>query len=205
MPAPLENDEHGSAKARAPRADAQRNLDTLLQTAAEVFASSGVDAPVREIAEKAGVGIGTLYRHFPNRAELVAAVFRREIDACANAAEPLAAAHPPFEALSLWIERYVGFVATKKGLAAALHSGDAAYESLPPHRNQRLIPALRGLLDTAASAGEIRSGVDAYDLLNAVGSLYMSVRDEPGAESARRMVALLIDGLRYGATGRPEA
>ena len=199
VPARLENDEHGSAKTRAPRADAQRNLDTLLQTAAEVFASSGVDAPVREIAEKAGVGIGTLYRHFPNRAELVAAVFRREIDACANAAAPLAAAHPPLEALSLWIERYVGFVATKKGLAAALHSGDAAYESLPPHRNQRLIPALRGLLETAAAAGEIRSGVDAYDLLNAVGSLYMSVRDEPSAESARRMVALLIDGLRYGA------
>jgi AcrR family transcriptional regulator len=201
----LENGEQGSAKARAPRADAQRNLDTLLQTAAEVFASSGVDAPVREIADKAGVGIGTVYRHFPNRAELVAAVFRREIDACADAAPALAAAHPPFEALSLWIERYVGFVATKRGLAAALHSGDAAYQSLPPHRNQRLIPALRGLLEPAAAAGEIRSGVDAYDLLNAVGSLYMSVRDEPGAESARRMVALLIDGLRYGAEGPPEA
>jgi AcrR family transcriptional regulator len=182
------------------RADAQRNLDTLLQTAAEVFASSGVDAPVREIADKAGVGVGTLYRHFPNRAELVAAVFRREIDACADAAAPLAAAYPSFEALSRWIERYIGFVATKRGLAAALHSGDAAYESLPPHRNQRLIPALRGLLETAAAEGQIRPGVDAYDLLNAVGSLYMTVRDEPSAQSARRMVSLLIDGLRHGAS-----
>ena len=205
VPAHLVDAEQEPAISRAPRADAQRNLDALLKAAKSVFMAFGVDAPVRKIAEEAGVGVGTLYRHFPNRADLVAAVFRREIDACANAAAPLAAAHPPFEALSLWIERYVGFVATKKGLAVALHSGDAAYESLPPHRNQRLIPALRGLLETAASAGEIRPGIDAYDLLNAVGSLYMSVRDEPGAESARRMVALLIDGLRYGAKGRPEA
>jgi AcrR family transcriptional regulator len=190
----------GAVAEKRVRADAQRNLDTLLQAAAEVFASSGVDAPVREIAEKAGVGIGTLYRHFPQRADFVAAVFRREIDACADAAAALAAAYPSFEALTRWIERYVGFVATKRGLAAALHSGDAAYESLPPHRNQRLIPALRGLLDTAAAEGQIREGVDAYDLLNAVGSLYMTVRDETSAQSAHRMVALLIDGLRYGAS-----
>lgn len=186
---------------RRVRADAQRNLDIVLQAATEVFASSGVDAPVREIAEKAGVGVGTFYRHFPQRADLVAAVFRREIDACADAAVPLAAAFPPFEALSRWIERYVGFIATKRGLATALHSGDAAYEGLPAHRNERLIPALRGLLEAAAANGEIRPGVDAYDLLNGVGSLYMTARDEPSADSARRMVSLLIDGLRYGAKG----
>ena len=180
------------------RADAQRSLDALLQAAKTVFATSGVDAPVREIAEAAGVGIGTVYRHFPQRSDLVAAVFRREIDACANAAATLAAEYRPFDALARWIERFVAFIATKRGLAAALHSGEAAYESLPPHRNQRLVPALRGLLDAAAAAGEVRPGIDAYDLLNAIGSLYMTVRDEPGAASATRMVALLVDGLRYG-------
>src|SRR6266852_5017284 len=84
---------------RRVRADAQRNIDTLLQTAMAVFATSGVDAPVREIAEKAGVGVGTVYRHFPQRADLIAAVLRREIDACADAASVLAAGHKPGEAL----------------------------------------------------------------------------------------------------------
>jgi AcrR family transcriptional regulator len=191
--------EPGAKGGRRVRADAQRNLDTLLQAATEVFASSGVDAPVREIADKARVGVGTFYRHFPQRADLVAAVFRREISACADAAALLAATHPPFEALLAWIERYAGFIATKRGLAAALHSGGVAFEGLPAHRNQRLVPALHGLLETAATAGEIRPGVDAADLLNAVSGLFMSVRDEPSAASARRMVSLLLDGLRYGA------
>jgi len=181
------------------RVDAQRSLDALLQAAKVVFAESGVDAPVRDIAEKAGVGIGTVYRHFPQRADLVAAVFRREIDACADAAPELTAAYPPFEALVKWIDRFVGFIATKRGLAAALHAGGVAYEGLPAHRNQRLVPALRGLLDSAAAAGEVRPGFDAEDLLNAVGSLYMTVRDDGAAQAAGRMVSLLIDGLRYEA------
>src|ERR1700728_1030908 len=95
---------------RRVRADARRNIDTLLQTAMAVFATSGVDAPVREIAEKAGVGGGTVYRHFPQRADLIAAVFRREIDACADAAPVLAAAHEPGEELARWIQRYVAFI-----------------------------------------------------------------------------------------------
>src|ERR1700691_6709040 len=96
---------------RRVRSDAQRNLDALLQAAKEVFATSGVDAPVREIADKAGVGLGTLYRHFPQRADLIAAVFRREIDACADAAEVLAAEHEPDEALARWMQRYADFIA----------------------------------------------------------------------------------------------
>src|ERR1700678_1432555 len=102
---------------RRVRADAQRNLDTLLETAKAVFATSGVDAPVREIAEKAGVGVGTVYRHFPQRADLIAAVFRREIDACADAAPVLATEHEPGEALARWMQRYVDFIAAKRGLA----------------------------------------------------------------------------------------
>jgi AcrR family transcriptional regulator len=191
---------------RRMRVDAQRNIDALLQSALAVFAASGVDAPVREIAERAGVGIGTLYRHFPQRADLIAAVFRREIDACSDAAPILAKDHAPFEALSRWMQRYAAFVATKRGLAPALHSGDPAYETLRGYFDQRLRPALRTLVESAAASGEIRTDIDADDLLTAVASLCMSTQaDRP--DHARRMVALLVDGLRFraGAAGRAPA
>ena len=180
------------------RADAQRSVAALLEAAKTVFAKSGVDAPVREIADAAGVGLGTLYRHFPQRSELVAAVFRNEIDACADAAPHLAAEHPPAEALALWMQSYAGFIATKRGLAAALHSGDPAFDALPAYFDARLRPALRTLLQSAVDAGEVRADVDADELLRAVASLCMSAR--PGTpDYARRMVALLIGGLRFGA------
>src|SRR6185369_8878736 len=102
------------------RADARRSLDALVNAAKAVFATSGVDAPVREIADKAGVGIGTLYRHFPQRADLVTAVFRSEIEACADATPLFAAQYLPGEALERWVERFVGFIATKRGLVVAL-------------------------------------------------------------------------------------
>ncbi|MDQ0471889.1 AcrR family transcriptional regulator [Labrys wisconsinensis] len=182
---------------RPVRADAQRNIDTLLQTAMAVFATSGVDAPVREIAEKAGVGVGTVYRHFPQRADLVAAVFRREIDACADAAPAFAAGHAPAEALARWMQRYAAFIGAKRGLAKALHSGDPAFDSLPGYFDQRLRPALRTLLEAGVAAGEIRADVDADDLLGAVASLCMSTHNA-GPSRAERMVALLADGLRHG-------
>lgn len=183
---------------RRVRADAQRSIDALLQAAMAVFATSGVDAPVREIAEKAGVGIGTVYRNFPQRADLVAAVFRHEIDACADAAPILAAEHKPGEALARWMQRYAAFIATKRGLASALHSGDPTFDTLPAYFQQRLNPALRALLEAAAAAGEASNDVDAEDLLNAVARLCMSAsNDRP--DHARRMVALLVDGLRYRA------
>ena len=180
------------------RADAQRSLDALLQSAKAVFATSGVDAPVREIAEAAGVGLGTLYRHFPQRADLVAAVFRREIDACADAAAILATDHEPGEALARWMQRYAGFIATKRGLASALHSGDPTFEPLPAYFQQRLQPALRMLLESAAAVGAVRADIAAEDLLGAVASLCMHAHRQ-GPEHARRMVELLVDGLRYGA------
>ena len=183
---------------RPVRADAQRNIDTLLGAAKAVFAATGVDAPVREIAARAGVGVGTVYRHFPRRSDLVAAVFRREVDACAAAAPALAAAHPPGEALARWLRRYTRFIATKRGLAAALHSGEAAFDALPAYFQQHLGPALQVLLDAAAAAGEIRPGVDPKDLLRAVGNLCQSTGEDAAAHG-QRMVALFIDGLRYGA------
>jgi AcrR family transcriptional regulator len=177
------------------RADAQRNLEALLQASAEVFATSGVDAPVREIAEKAGLGVGTVYRHFPQRSGLIAAVFRREMDACADAAPALAAEHAPGEALARWMQRYAIFIATKRGLAPALHSGDPAFEPLRAHFEKRLRPALRGLLESAVAARQVRDDVESDDLLHAVASLCMPAQSEG---QARRMVALLIDGLRSG-------
>ncbi len=183
---------------RPVRADARRNIDTLLQTAMAVFKTSGVDAPVREIAEKAGVGVGTVYRHFPQRSDLIAAVFRREIDACADAAAVLAAEHAPGEALARWMQRYVDFIAAKRGLATALHSGDPAYGALPAYFQKRQEPALRALLESATAAGAVRTDIAAADLLNAVASLSMHAYNQ-GPEHARRMVALLVDGLRYGA------
>jgi AcrR family transcriptional regulator len=197
-------DEQNHALAEAPpaekrvRADAQRNLDGLLQAALKIFATSGVDAPVREIAKEAGVGVGTVYRHFPQRSDLIKAVFRREMDACADTAPVLAAAYDPGEALTRWIERYVGFLSAKRGLAAALHSGDPAYEALPSYFDQRLRPALKSLLDAAAAAGEVRADIDPDELLRAVARLATPGHDGD-AEPGRRMVALLVDGLRYGA------
>ncbi len=181
---------------RRVRVDAQRNTDALLEAALAVFTTSGVDAPVREIAEKAGVGIGTVYRHFPLRSALIAAVFRREIDACADAAPILADEYAPFEALAHWMQRYAAFIATKRGLAKALHSGDPAFDALPAYFEARLQPALRTLLASAGAAGEVRTDVDADDLLRAVASLCLSA-SEDGASQAQRMVALLIDGLRF--------
>ncbi len=187
-------------KPRPVRADAQRNTNALLEAALAVFATSGVDAPVREIAAKAGVGVGTLYRHFPQRSDLIAAVFRHEIDACADAAAILAAEHAPGEALALWMQRYANLIATKRGLATALHSGNPAFNMLPTYFDTRLRPALQALLDAAARAGEVRSDIEPDDLLSAVRSLCMSAHDDR-TDYARRMVALLVDGLRY--TARP--
>jgi AcrR family transcriptional regulator len=180
------------------RADAQRNIDTLLRSAMTVFARSGVDAPVREIAEKAGVGIGTVYRHFPQRSDLIVAVFRREVDACADAAAALATQHDPGEAVAQWMQRYVDFISAKRGLAAALHSGDPAYDNLPAYFQKRLRPALQSLLDAAVTAGEVRPSVEPDDLLKAVARLSSPAGDSDPA-LARRLVALLLDGLRYGA------
>ena len=192
--------EHEAPTARPVRADAQRSIDALLAAALAVFATSGVDAPVREIAAKAGVGVGTVYRHFPQRSALIVAVFRQQVDACADAAAVLAAKHPPGEALALWMQRYADFIATKRGLATALHSGNPAFNSLPSYFDTRLRPALRALLDAAVSAGEVRSDIAPDDLLSAVRSLCMAAHDDTTGY-ARRMVALLVDGLRY--TARP--
>jgi AcrR family transcriptional regulator len=182
---------------RRVRADAQRSLATLLKAAKEIFAEAGVNAPVRDIADRAGVGIGTVYRHFPRRPDLIAAVFRQELDACADAAAVLAAEHPPFEAFAIWMRRFVELAATKQGLAQALHSGDPAFDALPVRREQRLRPAFRTLFEAAVVAQSVRSEIAADEFIDAAASLCMSARDG-NIETTQRMVATLVNGLRYG-------
>lgn len=189
-------DDTQTTPARRVRADARRNIDALLDAAKSVFAESGVDAPVREIATKAGVGVGTVYRHFPQRSDLVIAVFQHSVDACAEAAREFAADYEPGEALARWLRRYTDFIATKRGLAAALHSGDPAFEPLPAYFDQHLRPALAKLLESASAAGAVRSDIDPNDLLRAIANLSVPA-DDIGAGHSRRMVDLLIDGLRY--------
>lgn len=177
---------------RRMRADARRNVDTLLKAAKSMFATAGVNVPIREIAAKAGVGVGTVYRRFPTRADLIAAVFRHEIDGCADMAKSLAAEYEPLEALSRWVLCYLDLLMTKRGLAAALHSGEPAYGSLPGYFEERLVPSLQRLLTTAGS--DIRADISAAELLRAV-ALLSSPGTSGDVAQTRRMVTLLIDGL----------
>jgi AcrR family transcriptional regulator len=183
----------GDPAPRPVRRDVQRNLDALLTAAAEVFASDGVDAPVRKITEKAGLGAGTLYRHFPQRSDLIVAVFRREADACIKAATALSAQYEPVEALTRGLKRLAQFFATKRGLKAALHSGDPAYENLPAYFTQRFLPVIEKLLDAAAASGDIRPDITAYDLLRTMANIV----DPEDDAYTQHVISLLVDGLRY--------
>ena len=180
------------------RARAEQNLAALLNAAAEVFARSGVDAPVREIAERAGVGLGTVYRHFPQRSDLIVAVMHSHVEACANAAAVFAGDYEPQEALARWLHRLMDFVGAKRGLATALHSGDPAYAALPGYVMERLGGALRKLLDGAIAAKAVRSDIDAEELFWTVATMCRGPYGEKPAY-ADKMVDILIDGLRYGA------
>ncbi|MDQ6730587.1 MAG: TetR/AcrR family transcriptional regulator [Actinomycetota bacterium] len=177
------------------RADAQRNEQVLLDAAAAVFVSSGVKAPVREIAAKARVGMGTIYRHFPTRADLIIAVYRHQVQACAEAGPALlASSRTPHAALGQWIDLFVDLLITKHGLAAALQSDNASFETLHAYFLDRLMPVCAELLDAAVAAGEIRRDLDAYGLLRGVGNLCIGV-DGDSRYDGRRMVGLLITGL----------
>jgi AcrR family transcriptional regulator len=180
---------------RRRRVDARRNVDALLEAARSVFATSGVDAPAKEITDLAGVGVGTLYRHFPQRADLVKAVVESGIDAVADAGPALAADREPVEALVAWTHRFTELLATKRGLASALHSGDPAFAGLPGYFLQRLGPALAALLAAAVADGTVRDDISAEDLLHAITQLSQPVPGR-GLEHNQRIVAVLLDGLR---------
>ena len=184
----------------ARRADAQRNIDAILNATKEVFRTVGVDATVRDVAARAGIGVATLYRHFPQRSDLVAAVYRREVDLCAAAASTLARERQPFAALAAWLQRFSSFIATKRGLAAALRSGDPALDGLPAYFRAHLEPALESLLEAAIAAGEVDADVNAYELLQGIGILSVSSGEE-GHRAGRRMIELILAGLRKSPRG----
>jgi len=181
-------------RSRRQRADAQRNVVALVEAAKTVFMGSGVDAPAKAITDRAGVGVGTLYRHFARRSDLIVAVLQHEIDQCIDAAAELATALDPWEALLRWIERFSDFVGTKRGLAAALHSGDPAYEGLPQHLLNRLEPALDTLLARATDGGYARDDVTAREILTSIALICQPVPGEP-ATFNQRMLRVFVDGL----------
>lgn len=180
---------------RRQRTDARRNVTAILSAAKAIFATSGVDAPAKEITDLAGVGVGTLYRHFPRRSDLVVAVLEHEIDMCADAGPALSDQNEPVAALTKWLFRFGEFVGTKRGLASALHSGDPAFDALPGYLMDRLEPVLDSMLAAAVATGEIRADVTAKNLIHTVALLCQPV---PGEDLAynQRMVAVFADGLR---------
>ena len=196
-------DEQAERASPRKRADARRNEQILLAAAADVFVTSGVDAPVRAIAARAGVGMGTSYRHFPTRADLIIAVYRHQVDACAEAGPALlASSGTPHEALTRWSGLFVDFLVTKHGLAGALQSDNAGFEALHAYFLDRLVPVCAALLDAAAAAGEIRPDTDAFGLLSAVGNLCAG-HDGGSRYDARAMVGLLIAGLAQSRPASP--
>ncbi|SJZ31611.1 transcriptional regulator, TetR family [Enhydrobacter aerosaccus] len=194
----------GPAKteARKPRADAQRNRDRLLEAAKAAFADLGPEVSLEEIARRAGVGIGTLYRHFPTRDAIVAAVYRHEVEQLAGAATHLLETLPPGEALHQWMRLFVDYVATKKVMAAALSAIVDGPTRLYASSGPRITEAMDLLVGRAKASGEIRADTDANDLLRAlVGFAYAnlspSASPDPGwRDSALRLIDVLMAGLK---------
>ena len=182
---------------RAKRVDARRNQQTLLEAAAAVFVTDGVDAPVRLIAERAGVGMGTIYRHFPTRPALVAAVYQHQVEALAEAGPALLReAGDPGVALQRWAARFVDFLVTKHGLAGALGSDTQGVNTLHQYFVDRLVPVCDTLLD-AALGHEASGRVSGYMLMRGIGNLCISGSNDP-AYDATRMAALLVAGVLSG-------
>src|SRR3954447_12364916 len=166
--------------ARAQRCDAVRNRERLVEVASDVFAQKGVEASLEEIARAACVGIGTLYRHFPTRDALVEAVYRHNVDGLIASADELSAKLPPDEALSEWMQRFVSYVASKKGLAPYLKSVVSADSDLFTSSHEKVARTVTELVDAAAAAGTIRPGVEGMDLLRALSGVCL-MADQPGA------------------------
>ena len=181
---------------RKPRADARRNRDSLLEAAKAAFAEVGAEASLDEIARRAGVGIGTLYRHFPTRDAVVEAVYRREVQQLADAAPRLVETLPPAEALRAWMRLFIDYIAAKKVIAPALKSSVGGGSAVYADSSVRINEAMALLVEGARARGDIRPNADSADLLRAlVGFAYVNSAPDWEA-SARRLIDLLIDGLR---------
>jgi AcrR family transcriptional regulator len=185
--------------ARPLRADAQRNRDKLIDVATTAFTEYGVDVPLEEIARRADVGIGTLYRNFPTREALVLAVYRKQIDGLEAAARELPLTHPPAEALRLWMRGFVEYGAVKRGLVALLKSMIETEGSLFDDARATLLASAGSLMAAAEQAGEIRPGFAPGDVIRALGGICMATDRPDAGSSAISLVDLVFDGLRFGA------
>jgi AcrR family transcriptional regulator len=181
------------------RADAQRNRDTLIEVAGQAFAEHGIDTSLEEIAERARVGIGTLYRHFPTREHLVEVVYRREVEALCKAAEELLKKYPPDKALAEWMQRFVDYIAAKRGMANSLKLLLASNSEFFAEASGKIPAALQRLVDAAITQGSIRADIESSDLLQALSGIYGAPQTPDWRERSRRLVTLLMDGLRWGA------
>ena len=185
------------ATTKTMRADARRNREKLLRAGLELFTEQGADVSLDAVAKRAGVGVGTLYRHFPTRDALVEAVYLSELDRLHEGAAELLAAHPPHEALALWMDQFVEYAATKRGLSGALQSVIASGRNPYSQSRAKMVEAVGQLLDAARAEGTVRDDVDAEDVLLAMGGIW-AMPVEPGWEQrARTLLGLVMDGLRF--------
>jgi AcrR family transcriptional regulator len=180
---------------RAPRADAARNRDKLLDAAAAVFARDGESATLRGIAKEAGVGIGTLFRHFATREDLVEATYISQLDRLCSSASELAAADTSAEAMREWANRFVDYMSTKAGMADALRSAVASGLNTRLHTLERLTDSVAVLLDAGARSGALRSDVDPSDVLSSFGGITLMAGRQAQREQASRMIDLIVAGL----------
>lgn len=183
---------------RKPRADAERNRLLLMETAKTVFAEKGSSASLEEIARAAGVGIGTLYRHFPTRDALVSAVYRNETAQLASAAKTLSEIHPPVEALRLWMVQFVDYVVTKHGMSELLDSLVGGTSELYADSVTPITDAVNLLIDRAVTAGEIHLAMDPLDLLRALAGGASISCGPAWRTAARQLIDILIAGMRAG-------
>jgi AcrR family transcriptional regulator len=182
--------------ARKPRADAQRNRDRLLEAAKEAFTRLGADASLDDVAKQAGVGAGTLYRHFPTRDELLKAVYRSEVEKLASAGQKFAETMPPMEALRAWMLLFVDYIATKKIIAPALNNLVGGSSKVFEASYDRIWEAIRALVKRAIKSGDIRKDLDPIDLLRALIGVANVASSPDWQQSARRLVDILIAGSR---------
>ena len=181
------------------RADARRNRDKLIAAAKDLFAETGTDVSLDAVARRAGVGPGTLYRHFPTRDALVEAAYRSEVAELSAAADDLLATRPPDLALAEWMDRFVAYAAAKRGMRAALQSVVASGSDIFADARRQNLATLATLLAAGAEAGTIRPDVEAEDVLRAMGAIWMVADGEEFPEQAMRILRLVLDGLRYRA------
>lgn len=180
---------------RSLRADAQANHDRLLEVAARAFAREGASASLKAIAAEAGVGIGTLYRRFPTREDLIEATYRNETRRLAASAAELLASQDPVDRLREWMERFAEYMLTKRGMADALPAILASRGGLREHSRQALGEAVQSLLAAGAAAGGLRPGLSAGDVLMALGGITLISEHEQQPELAPRLISMLLLGL----------